>query len=503
MSRSGGSGADYIGNIRLLGTIKGQGGDGRDGVRINGAARVGTYAQAVRGLKVCGAVSAWDRHGVNALGGVDVEVSDGAVQGNNYNNASSGSGVVIGAATVNARVLSNRIGGDAFGGSTAAYQVYPVDIVSGATGYEVGNNIILNNTNDIRDGAAAGVIFNNRLSTDDSRAFITKLFNVVKMSGAVPQFQTERSDAHGDNIDIGHFDFYGRDSASNRQLYAGISAFVRDATSGSEDAALVLGTIVAGTYATRAILDNGLHMGSPTGGDKGLGTINVSSGYYVNDAAVYYSGGTDVAVADGGTGASDAATARTNLAAAGTGVSNTFTLGQSITGAASGFVGLTISTTDAGAAGPNLDLYHNSASPAVSDTLAAHRFIGKDSGGNVTVYGFLNCVTSNVTDTTEGALFGIGTLSAGSLATRLVVGAGVYIGSPTSGDMGAGTLNLDNALYRDGVQVVGARDTGWTAMTGTANKNTSYDTASVTLAQLAGRVMSMQATLTTHGLIGA
>lgn len=57
--------------------------------------------------------------------------------------------------------------------------------------------------------------------------------------------------------------------------------------------------------------------------------------------------------------------------------------------------------------------------------------------------------------------------------------------------------------YRfNGTKVVGARDTGWAAMTGTANKNTVYDTATVTLAQLAGRVMSLQAALTTHGLIG-
>ncbi len=65
-------------------------------------------------------------------------------------------------------------------------------------------------------------------------------------------------------------------------------------------------------------------------------------------------------------------------------------------------------------------------------------------------------------------------------------------------------INIQSGnLLRGGTQVVGARDTGWTAMTGTANKNTSYDTATVTLAQLAGRVMSLQAALTTHGLIGA
>jgi hypothetical protein len=55
----------------------------------------------------------------------------------------------------------------------------------------------------------------------------------------------------------------------------------------------------------------------------------------------------------------------------------------------------------------------------------------------------------------------------------------------------------------NGTKVIGARDTGWAAMTGTSNKNTVYDTATVTLAQLAGRVMALQATHTAHGLIGA
>lgn len=58
--------------------------------------------------------------------------------------------------------------------------------------------------------------------------------------------------------------------------------------------------------------------------------------------------------------------------------------------------------------------------------------------------------------------------------------------------------------YRvNSVKVVGGRDTGWAAMTGTTNKATVYDTSTVTLAQLAGRVMALQAALTTHGLIGA
>jgi hypothetical protein len=46
------------------------------------------------------------------------------------------------------------------------------------------------------------------------------------------------------------------------------------------------------------------------------------------------------------------------------------------------------------------------------------------------------------------------------------------------------------------------KDTGWAAMTGTPDKASTFATSSVTLAQLAGRVMQMQATLTAYGLAG-
>lgn len=68
----------------------------------------------------------------------------------------------------------------------------------------------------------------------------------------------------------------------------------------------------------------------------------------------------------------------------------------------------------------------------------------------------------------------------------------------------AGNFNVaaGKVFKVNGTQVVGAKDTGWTAMTGAADKATAYDVAAITLAQLAGRVAQLQATLTTHGLIG-
>ena len=70
-------------------------------------------------------------------------------------------------------------------------------------------------------------------------------------------------------------------------------------------------------------------------------------------------------------------------------------------------------------------------------------------------------------------------------------------------DDSADTAMQATQFQVSGTKVVGARDTGWTAFTGTTNKNTSYATGTVTLVQLAERVAAMQAALTTHGLLGA
>jgi hypothetical protein len=52
-------------------------------------------------------------------------------------------------------------------------------------------------------------------------------------------------------------------------------------------------------------------------------------------------------------------------------------------------------------------------------------------------------------------------------------------------------------------KVVGARVTGYVAFTGTnTNRGTAYDTATITLPQLAERVRALQVDLTAHGLIG-
>jgi hypothetical protein len=90
----------------------------------------------------------------------------------------------------------------------------------------------------------------------------------------------------------------------------------------------------------------------------------------------------------------------------------------------------------------------------------------------------------------------------GETASNLVLS---IINSAGSGKFGVTQDGTANGLAYQvgGTQVVGARNTGFAAMTGTPDEGTTYDTASVTLPQLAGRVAAIQAALTTHGLIGA
>jgi hypothetical protein len=62
----------------------------------------------------------------------------------------------------------------------------------------------------------------------------------------------------------------------------------------------------------------------------------------------------------------------------------------------------------------------------------------------------------------------------------------------------------DTGAYQGtgGVQIIGARQAGWGAPTGTATR-TTFATSTVTLEQLAQRVKAIVDDLTTHGLIGA
>jgi len=99
-------------------------------------------------------------------------------------------------------------------------------------------------------------------------------------------FRDSASPAVSDGI--GTLTFTGRDSAANKENYARLTAFILDPTSGSEDGQIIFQTALAGAFARRMTLEAGLQIGSPTGADKGSGTLNVSSNLYINGAKLLF-----------------------------------------------------------------------------------------------------------------------------------------------------------------------------------------------------------------------
>jgi hypothetical protein len=67
---------------------------------------------------------------------------------------------------------------------------------------------------------------------------------------------------------------------------------------------------------------------------------------------------------------------------------------------------------------------------------------------------------------------------------------------------GFGQIILFNDVYRNGVQILGQRQTGFASMTGVADKSGVLNTETMTLVELARRVKALQDALEAHGLIG-
>jgi hypothetical protein len=245
------------------------------------------------------------------------------------------------------------------------------------------------------------------------------------------------------------------------------------------------------------------------------GTIDkdgITNGYFLRRTATGYdhaqvvsagSISTPVAVAEGGTGGTTAAAARSNLAVPGLAVANTFTTNQAITGNLAVTGTVQAISTDAGAgSGPFFNSDRNSSSPLAGDLLGGLTMTGRDSLGGTVTYAALR---GGIIDPTDGSEDGQGVFTAsiaGTPTAVLTYGPGVQIGSPTGGDPGAGSLNVDGVIQKDGTQVLGARVTGWTAATNTKSKAT-FDTTTVTLPNLAARVGQIIDDLIAHGIIGA
>lgn len=112
----------------------------------------------------------------------------------------------------------------------------------------------------------------------------------------------------------------------------------------------------------------------------------------------------------------------------------------------------TLVSTDPGpAAGPLLTMYRDSASPAASDLVGQIIMSGEDSAGNTETYGSITGRIVDPTSTSEDGTISMATVIAGTMADRMMVGAGLFTPGATGGDMGVNTVNAAE-YYRNGVR---------------------------------------------------
>jgi hypothetical protein len=133
------------------------------------------------------------------------------------------------------------------------------------------------------------------------------------------------------------------------------------------------------------------------------------------------------------------------------------------------------------------------------------------SGAGTWLATFVSCINNpRVATVNPGSFPALIRLAVNSAYELQVDPSGALIPS-VDGAMNLGTNanQFDEARIKTryriaGIQVVSSRKTGYTnAMTGTADRATSYATGSITLVQLAERVKAIEDDLISHGLIGA
>lgn len=122
---------------------------------------------------------------------------------------------------------------------------------------------------------------------------------------------------------------------------------------------------------------------------------------------------------------------------------------QSWTSSADGPIATGTSTNTGAAAGPLVEMYRNSASPAASDIIGGDRHTGKNAAGTKVTYSEDYTVILDTTNGSEDAKRVRRTMVAGALADRTHTGAGFWMDGATGGDPGIGKVNASE-VQQDG-----------------------------------------------------
>lgn len=103
-------------------------------------------------------------------------------------------------------------------------------------------------------------------------------FDSGATSGPILRLTRDSASPAGSDV-IGQIEIEGRDSGDNLTDYVRLSTTIVTTTDTSEDAKFSITPIIGGSLVTNIEVQNGVRMGSPTGGFKGNGTLNAVEVY--------------------------------------------------------------------------------------------------------------------------------------------------------------------------------------------------------------------------------
>ena len=198
--------------------------------------------------------------------------------------------VASGILRINAAKTAMEWGSFVTAGALVAYDTVPedIDLTAGSAGvladYARGDHVHLLPTVTIAKGGTGHTSGAPAVNADGG---IT-LTDTDAGAGVGPDLNLFRDTASAaDGDDIGRVRFSGRNDAGGSIFgYARVQSRIRTAADGAEDGTLDFVVTRAGNPGTKMVLEDGMVVGAPTGGDKGVGTVNAENGLYDNGALV-------------------------------------------------------------------------------------------------------------------------------------------------------------------------------------------------------------------------
>jgi hypothetical protein len=295
--------------------------------------------------------------------------------------------------------------------------------------------------------------------------------------------------------------FYANTSAPAKKQHANMRSVWTDLTLGAEDGSLLFEVTVDGTEGVRRLqlpaTINGIRVGASDAaaivssnglqdlilqtGNSTTGNITITDGAN-GDITVAPNGSSGEFIVKGsGSAGTEGFYAYSGNSYGGFGVDDG--AGSYVDAyAETGNTYLQIGDDGAGTIGPNISLYHNSASPAANDVVGKVLFEGEDSASNKHTYSEIKGIITSPTSTTEEGQITLGITTAGTLADRLTFYADSVV--PVTNDtyaLGSATNQFSDLFLAEGGVI-------------------NWDNGDATLTQTGNTVALAGANLTVGGL---